>query len=194
MIVRTCACGKKIPLTVTIDSRSRNLQHRKRCLSCLPFGTARGRWHGVKTRTVDEESEVRRQRWRAAYEAKRTEIGKCPITAMRIARKALLLSWFNSKCQLCSYNKCPRNLAFHHLDPAQKASPLNVSACQAALPKILMELIKCVLLCNNCHGEVHAGLIATKKLVELSTKTRATVAKVTAISWRQLGLEYGIRH
>jgi hypothetical protein len=50
-------------------------------------------------------------------------------------------------------------LALHHLDPSQK--DLSLSAIRAN-PKnwetIVKELRKCVLVCHNCHSEIHAGV------------------------------------
>lgn len=61
------------------------------------------------------------------------------------------------KCQCCGYDKCLDALAFHHIDPAQKdlrfgairASPTNWT-------NVVNELKKSVLVCHNCHSEIHA--------------------------------------
>lgn len=62
------------------------------------------------------------------------------------------------KCNCCGYDRCLNALAFHHLDPSKKdlgfgatrANPIN-------WPKIVEELRKCILVCHNCHSEIHAG-------------------------------------
>jgi len=62
-------------------------------------------------------------------------------------------------CCICGYNKCQSALALHHLDPNEKdfsfgairANPKNWLA-------LVVELRKCILLCNNCHSEIHAGM------------------------------------
>lgn len=64
------------------------------------------------------------------------------------------------ECQVCGYNKCKAALEFHHLDPTLKE--YQVSTFQSSRRNkelVLAELRKCVLLCSNCHRELHAGLI-----------------------------------
>lgn len=61
-------------------------------------------------------------------------------------------------CCICGYNKCHAALALHHLDPTQKDFGLGgIRASIVGWDKIVSELRKCVLLCNNCHSEFHAG-------------------------------------
>lgn len=60
------------------------------------------------------------------------------------------------KCQICGYNKCSAAFDFHHVDPLGK--DFNISAGLTSWERILPELEKCVLLCSNCHREVHDGL------------------------------------
>lgn len=63
-------------------------------------------------------------------------------------------------CCLCGYNRCLRALSAHHLDPSQK--DFNIGQAKAnpkSWSKIVSELRKCVLLCKNCHDEVHDGIV-----------------------------------
>lgn len=63
-------------------------------------------------------------------------------------------------CCVCGYNRCLRALSAHHLDPSQK--DFNVGQAKAnpkSWTKIVEELRKCVLLCKNCHDEVHDGIV-----------------------------------
>lgn len=58
-------------------------------------------------------------------------------------------------CQLCGYNKCVEALDFHHLDPDTK--DLNLSSGRGfSFKRAKAELDKCILLCANCHREVHS--------------------------------------
>lgn len=62
-------------------------------------------------------------------------------------------------CVICGYRKCPESMDLHHLDPSQKDFTIgHVRANPKSWPKIVAELKKCVLLCRNCHGEIHAGV------------------------------------
>lgn len=62
-------------------------------------------------------------------------------------------------CQGCGYNKCYNALEMHHLDPSGKDFSFGkVIASPRAWPVIVKELKKCVLVCSNCHREIHAGV------------------------------------
>ena len=72
--------------------------------------------------------------------------------------KLRAIEYKGGKCVICGYNKCPRSLDFHHLDPSKKEFSMGERKTQI-FEKIKIELDKCVLLCKNCHGEVHDGMI-----------------------------------
>jgi len=62
-------------------------------------------------------------------------------------------------CAICGYNECNDSLCLHHLDPTQKEFSFGgVTKNPKAWGKIIVELRKCVLLCHNCHSEIHAGV------------------------------------
>lgn len=64
------------------------------------------------------------------------------------------------ECSVCQYSKCRQALEFHHLDPAQKEYGVaTFRSSRRNREVVIAELKKCVLLCANCHREVHAGLI-----------------------------------
>ena len=69
------------------------------------------------------------------------------------------------KCMVCSYDKYIGSLDIHHLDP--KIKDKNFSCMRGwCKERILAEIEKCVLLCRNCHAEVHAGLIDLNDVVK----------------------------
>ena len=67
------------------------------------------------------------------------------------------------KCQCCGYDKCIQALEFHHLNPKEKdftiAANTNIGWDTAKA-----EIQKCILVCANCHREIHSGLIDTNTL------------------------------
>ncbi len=64
-------------------------------------------------------------------------------------------------CNICGYNKCANVLHFHHTGDKEKG--ISVMRRNTVSIKVLKkEIRKCVILCANCHGEVHAGLINLK--------------------------------
>ena len=71
-----------------------------------------------------------------------------------------------SKCQVCGYNKCLSALHFHHIDPKAKKFPISevmTGGRKRSEQEIEEEIKKCVLVCANCHTEIHAGLITIVK-------------------------------
>ncbi len=72
--------------------------------------------------------------------------------------KSRIIESMGGKCQCCGYNKCHAALDFHHIDPQEKDFQLgSIRANPKAWPKIVEELRKCILVCRNCHSEIHFG-------------------------------------
>lgn len=85
----------------------------------------------------------------------------CTNTQSIIRQQKLKLEAVEYKgdsCISCNYNKYPGALEFHHLDPNKKDFSIGQMKCRS-LNSIKEELDKCILLCSNCHKEIHAGYI-----------------------------------
>jgi hypothetical protein len=73
-----------------------------------------------------------------------------------IERKAAMLEQHGGRCSHCGYARNAAALTWHHLDPAQKAFDLDLrSLSNRTQAAIDAELRKCILLCSNCHAELH---------------------------------------
>ena len=73
-----------------------------------------------------------------------------------VRRKAL--AYKGGRCRMCGYDRCVEALEFHHLDSSRKDFGISGQGYTRSWRRIREELDKCVLLCANCHREVHAGL------------------------------------
>jgi hypothetical protein len=74
---------------------------------------------------------------------------------IRKRRKRLFVDRFGGKCQICKYDKCLDSLIFHHVDPTEKEyGPSDVM--NFSIERAEKELSKCILVCANCHGELHS--------------------------------------
>ena len=62
------------------------------------------------------------------------------------------------KCMICGYDRCLEALDFHHIDPKKKDFGSSEKGMTRSWEKIKNEVDKCVLICANCHREVHAGI------------------------------------
>ncbi len=71
----------------------------------------------------------------------------------------MAIAYGGGKCQICGYKKSVRALTFHHRNPSDKDFGLSDRGLTRSWEKTKRELDKCVLLCANCHGEVHDGLV-----------------------------------
>lgn len=78
------------------------------------------------------------------------------VVSWRRRAKIKAIAHFGGCCLRCGYTACIRSLQFHHKDPSQK--DFTISGKSVSWGRILQELEKCVLLCANCHGEIHAGM------------------------------------
>lgn len=68
--------------------------------------------------------------------------------------KLQAINYKGGKCVTCGYNKCPGSLHFHHVEPNKK-DPNWKQMRNWKFDKIKNELDKCILVCGNCHGEIH---------------------------------------
>lgn len=72
--------------------------------------------------------------------------------------KDLVLSRKKCGCSICGYSKCMAALEFHHVNPSEKSFAISKAHSGYSLEEILKELEKCILVCANCHAEIHAGI------------------------------------
>lgn len=70
--------------------------------------------------------------------------------------KKALVDYKGGCCSICGYNRCIKALEFHHLEPNTK--DFTVGQKHYSLATMQSEVDKCVLLCANCHREVHEGV------------------------------------
>jgi hypothetical protein len=84
----------------------------------------------------------------------RRKKNKKAVVAYRQRQKRRAVEYLGGECQLCGYDRCIRALAFHHLDPTRK--DFAVSHVTYKWERIREEVDKCILVCTNCHAELHA--------------------------------------
>lgn len=139
--MKTCLkCNDQFPIWVIVDGKKRNLKNRKFCLTCSPFQA-----HNTSDLTNFTKPQT-------AYES---------LKKFRQSKKQKAIIYKGGKCVICGYHKCVRNLSFHHLDPKEKE--FNISQKSSwGFEKLKTELDKCILVCANCHGEIHDGLVGVE--------------------------------
>ena len=80
------------------------------------------------------------------------------VKTFRKRTKEKAVEYKGGKCKICNYDRCVSALEFHHLEPSKKDFTLSQSM-NIAWDKIKEELDKCILVCANCHREIHEGII-----------------------------------
>ena len=90
----------------------------------------------------------------------------------RHRKKERMVYVMGGKCQICGYDRCLRALEFHHINPKEKDFTLS-SANNINWDDTCEELQKCILVCSNCHEEIHAGIVKSSILKSSYDKNKA---------------------
>lgn len=81
------------------------------------------------------------------------------VKSWRQRTKQRMIDAMGGKCQCCGYDKCNASLAFHHINPEEKDFSFGaIRANPKSWESIVVELRKCILVCHNCHSEIHSGV------------------------------------
>lgn len=89
---------------------------------------------------------------------KRYRCRKCSVEAVQRRRylvKEKAVEYKGGKCEICGYDKCISALEFHHLNPTQKDFGIGHRGYTRSWEKVKEELDKCIMVCANCHRELH---------------------------------------
>ena len=73
-----------------------------------------------------------------------------------LERKLAFVKAAGGKCTMCGYRTNLSALVFHHTDPSEKEFKMDMrSLSNRTYKSVRQELDKCILLCRNCHAELH---------------------------------------
>lgn len=87
----------------------------------------------------------------------------------RRRNKIAALEYKCGKCQLCGYNKCTSAFEFHHVRPKYKRFTIS-QGLDKPWHLLKKEIDKCLLVCCNCHKEIHSDLIPQEHMEQLLQK------------------------
>ena len=152
-------CGKFFPTRILIDGKKHNLQNRKYCLDCSPFGN-----HNTKkiTEPMYRCSQCGDENPENFPVGRYTECKKC---RNRYNKKALKnnkrrgIDYLGGKCACCGFDKGLSAFDFHHINPNHKDAnfPRHL---YWSWDRLKTELDLCLLMCSNCHRLLHNGEIS----------------------------------
>lgn len=158
--MKTCQkCNSQFESKIVIDGKERVLSSRKYCLDCSPFGK-----HNTGKLHLDKNEiycNVCNKQY--IYSKKKghtlTTCNTCRSNKIRNDNRKKATDYKGGKCNICGYSKCIDALCFHHVNPKEKSFGLS-NNYNKEWTVLKEELDKCILLCLNCHAELHAGAVS----------------------------------
>ena len=85
------------------------------------------------------------------------ETRKHQKTVLRNSMKKQAVKLLGGKCSICGYKNCLEALEFHHPNPKIKEFKLG-SGNTMSWKEYKKEALKCILVCSNCHKEIHSKI------------------------------------
>ena len=106
-------------------------------------------------------------------------MGSQNVVDYRKRRKKNLISICGGKCCICGYDKTPVALEFHHLIPEEKEFGIGANGLCHNIEKDIAEIRKCILVCANCHREIHDNFYDLNELQKYQYFDEDLIKKLT---------------
>jgi len=74
----------------------------------------------------------------------------------------MAVEYKGGKCEICGYDRCIEALEFHHKSISSKDFGISAKGYTRSWKKVMEELDKCIIVCANCHRELHVRLAASR--------------------------------
>lgn len=157
-------CTKHFKTRVIINEIKTTLSNsRKCCLDCSPYITYNNS-QSEKVRAIAEACSKsiiicslcsRKYIYNRSAGHTLTNCNSCIVLHRKNNIKIKSVEYKGGKCLSCGYNRCINALSFHHVNKAEKKFTIGGNY-NRSWKSIQIELDKCILLCTNCHIELHA--------------------------------------
>ena len=156
-------CGEWLPIEEYKKARNHFTSRCKKCLSIYAAKYRANPENKVKHSEyhrqymADMENKKRTNK-RNAIRNKRPDVKEYKNMKRRewsAVQKQKAVDYKGGACILCGYNKCLSAMDFHHMNPSEKEGIKS----HWTFEKNKAELDKCILVCNRCHKEIHAGVV-----------------------------------
>ena len=79
------------------------------------------------------------------------------IIEKTVEAKQRAVDYMGGCCSVCGYDKCIRAIEFHHLDPSLKTEDCHKRFKNWGFERQKKELENCIIVCANCHREIHSA-------------------------------------
>jgi len=82
---------------------------------------------------------------------------------LRVECRGILKVIKSKGCSICGYNKCLDAIDFHHIELKGKVAReisrmVSRINSKAGVIRVIKEVKKCVIVCANCHREIHSNI------------------------------------
>ncbi len=172
MTIKICInCEKEFSTNYEINGKKKHADKRKFCYTCSPIGYHNTRpsfddsiikrdsvTHDVIEKRCDTCSLVKHKiEFYKGHKSCKVCHNNQVIDRQREIKKQCI-DYMGGKCCKCGYCKYQGALEFHHLDPTKK--DFGISRKQKTnFEDLKKELDKCILICSNCHRELHGAMV-----------------------------------
>lgn len=102
------------------------------------------------------------------------------IRAVHARRKKvgqMAVEYKGGRCEICDYDRCIEALEFHHKNISQKDFGISEKGYTRSWKSVMEELDKCIIICANCHRELHAKLAAPSGNVRMEKRVNSGKAR-----------------
>jgi len=153
-------CDKKFTNKVTHNGTSFYSNQRLYCLDCSPIQEPKNYPHKYYCPQCKQILTKNDFHWHTKLQDIRhnAECKQCCNENNRQKMLYIKQKWVDYAggcCSKCGYNKCLAALEFHHVDPNTKDTNFKSLIKTLKDNQIEAELKKCILVCSNCHRELH---------------------------------------
>ncbi len=132
-------------------SLHKNCDNEKSCIKCFR----------VLPNTVDYFKKQERHLGNICHQCIKKYINERKINL----KKEAIKTCGSATCFVCGFSDGVSSLCFHHLDPLVKDNKIG----SMSIKSVEKEIGKCILVCHNCHREIHGGLHPSILTVSYST-------------------------
>ena len=168
-----------------------NLQNRRFCLTCSPCGA-----HNTRPNLECEPvgSSIKQPLYGPRKQQITCECGRiytydmdrpngnnrrrcnsCTVNWRRASVKQRARDLKGGKCERCGYSRCQDALHFHHIDESKKRFGIASAAGFRPWEEIAEELEICILVCSNCHAEIHSAETKERRGAAMWSKSKAAL-------------------
>lgn len=204
-------CGKVFPSKIKIENKWKNIKSRSYCLECSEFGKHNTKKLEHEIILENEDGKVcskcgNRKKIEDFHKQKGRNCSSwCKICLYENQmnrwkdRKRKAVELMGGSCQnkkddgrLCGYRKSMAALEFHHLDRREKDFDWTHLG-KRKWDVIINELKKCILVCANCHREIHSSVSPQSELLNDNNRLNK-VLKPTGVCPNCKGETFGTKY